>query len=124
MTVLKRYAESLELFDRYLAIEEKLGASNDPEYATALADSARPLLALNRTKEALDRLERAVTLLPFEKGNVRRGANARFALAEALWAAKGDRTRARSLALEAAGKLKRGREFEKVEAWLGAHPLQ
>lgn len=110
------------MFDRYLATQDKLGAANDPEYASALADSASPLLKLRRTREALARLERAVALLPVAKGNLQRGAKARFALADALWASGGDRARARSLALEASATARREKDAGKIDAWLLAHP--
>ena len=116
---LKLHAEALENYDRYLGVEDKVGGGG-PEYAIAIAESARPLLALGRTKEALARLERAVALMPWEKGNHPRAALVHFALADALWTSGGDQARARTLATEALHRMK-PKDAAVVEAWLAKH---
>lgn len=112
---LKRMAEAFEGFERYLVGEEKLGAAG-PDYALALADSAQPLLALGKGKEALERLERAVKLLPIDKNaHPRAGHVLLLLLADALWSS--DKARARDLAAQAAVTVGR----EQVDAWLAKH---
>ncbi len=121
VAALKQPGEALELFDRYLKIEEKLGAA-DPEYASALADSAGPLLSLRRTDEAHQRLERAVALLPLAKENFVRGARARLALADARFGEPAQRARVRTLVTEVAAKVPPGKDADRLQAWLLAHP--
>jgi tetratricopeptide (TPR) repeat protein len=114
-----RWKESLEQYDRYLAVGEHLDSMRDPDYAFALAQSAEPLEHLGRAAEAVERLERAVTLLPLDKGNRHRAATARFMLAQAL--PKSGKGRARNLALEARAELEnegRGAEVKQVDTWL------
>jgi tetratricopeptide (TPR) repeat protein len=121
---MKRYPEALEIFESYLALMDRKHLEKEPEYAAALTDSAGVLNAQGRHREAVERLERAVSLLPIERAGPRRAAAARFALADALWAAHGDHERARGLASEARdiyAKGSRAADAERVGAWLAAH---
>jgi eukaryotic-like serine/threonine-protein kinase len=125
LEMLGKHREALDLFEKDLAIMDRKGLEHDPEYAAALTDSARVLKAQGHAAEATERLERAVSLLPMGKGNPRRVAAARFALAEVLWAQKGDHTRAKQLAADAHTEYlsaSRQAEAEHVAAWIGAHP--
>ena len=105
-------------------MEEKLGATGDTDYAKALVRSAQVLLALGRARDGLERLERAARLLDSPKVYPPASADAKLALADALWTAGNDRPRARALALEAQGvyaKHQRSRESAAAEKWLQAH---
>ncbi len=117
----RRWAEALELYDRYLSIEEGLGGSADADFALALAESARPLKELGREREAFERLERAVGIVPPERGNHRRAGQIRFLLADALW--EKDKARSRQVALQARAELEqagRKSELETLDGWLKA----
>ncbi len=121
---LKQYPEALASYERFLAVEEKLGATLDTDYAKGLVKSAQVLQALGRSRDGLERLERAVRLLDSPKVYPPAAAGAKLALAEALWAPGGDRPRARALALEAQGiyaKHRRSKEAAEAERWLQAH---
>jgi tetratricopeptide (TPR) repeat protein/tRNA A-37 threonylcarbamoyl transferase component Bud32 len=121
---MNHYPEALEIFESYLALMDRKRLEHDPEYAAALTDSAQVLNAQGRHREAVERLERAVSLLPLDRASPRKAAAARFALAEALWAAHGDHERARRLASEAQdvyAKGSRPADADRVGAWLTAH---
>jgi tetratricopeptide (TPR) repeat protein len=121
---LDRHADALELLDRIVAALARKGGDRDTDIASALIESAHVLQELGRSREAVDRLERAVGLLPLEKGDSRRAAMARFALAEALWANGGDHGRARQLAVEAKqsyAKASRANEAQHIVDWLKTH---
>jgi hypothetical protein len=122
---LKQYPAALDHYDRFLAVEEKLGATGDTDYARGLAKSASVLLAMGRTHDALERLERAVRLLDSPKVYPKATADAKLALADALWKAGEDHPRARALALDAQAayaKLSRKDDAARAEKWLQAHP--
>ncbi len=117
-------AEAVATLDEYLAASTKKGACETADCAAAWVHGGRALLALRRKPEALARLEKGLALLGTVEGNERLKAESRLALADALWATGGDRTRARALAEKArAGfeSLRRSGDVQAAEAWLAAH---
>jgi hypothetical protein len=91
----------------------------------ALVAQGRALVALDRAPEAVERLERAHTGLTASKdASASARAEAKLELAKALWAAKRDRDRARTLATEARTLVSGGEDPEglaEIEAWLADH---
>jgi tetratricopeptide (TPR) repeat protein len=121
-----RAAEALVAYDRFVSAEEGLGATQDPEYAMALGEGGRVLKKLDRGPAAVERLERAVGLLPLDKGNLRRAATVRFMLAEVLVTDPQARQRAKTLALaarDAYDTAHRPTDAKRVDQWLEAHQL-
>jgi eukaryotic-like serine/threonine-protein kinase len=123
-----RNEEGLAWHERALAIRTRVLGEEHPRVGLSHAAVADALLVLGRADEALPHAERGVALLAHSSTEPHDLASARFALAMALWEAKGgrDRARARSQA-EAALELMRtrgsgGRDSDKaIEAWLAAH---
>jgi tetratricopeptide (TPR) repeat protein len=115
-----RPAEALEELQNAVAVAERAGAPGDPLLAEPLLGVAEAFLALGRPAEAVPALERLFTV-PLE-GELRpRGESM---LARALWAAGGDRDRARALALDARTGFAGDRvELARLDAWLGAHRI-
>ena len=92
----------------------------------ALEGLGRIALAEKRPRDAIAPLERANELLQTIPRVPDKAASIRFLLAQALWDAKGDRTRAVELATVArAGYEKAGPRFtperDAVDAWLASH---
>jgi len=115
----KKWREALAELDHYLQLQEALGASGEPDTVLALAESGEALAELGRGPEALERLEKAVALLPLEKANHHRSATARLLLARAL--AASDKERAKRLALEARTEFELAQRedgVKRVDAWL------
>ncbi|MCH9688307.1 MAG: tetratricopeptide repeat protein, partial [Deltaproteobacteria bacterium] len=128
---LRRAAARYGQGDRDAAVRLQSAALQD--IGPALEANAHPtigdLIALGRAalrakhpNDALAPLERAVEAAVAHEVDDRL-ATARLVLAEALWASKTDRVRARTLAREAAAREPTdGEAATKAQAWLDAHP--
>ena len=124
LNALGRPAEALEVFQRALAGWELQLGPDHPFVAYPLTGIGRADLALGRAREAVPPLERALRVR--QRGGVEETvlAETRFALAQALWEAGGDRVRARALAGEASAAYAHASDaahVATVEAWLAAH---
>lgn len=120
-------AEALVAFQRALEINDKRFGTSYPDSLDALLGTGEALVALGRPTEAFPALERALHFVESSDSSAWSLAEARFAMAEALWDTGRDRPRARQLAAAAhagmadvhnamAGKL--GVE---IDAWIAAH---
>ncbi|MGZ3426110.1 MAG: tetratricopeptide repeat protein [Polyangia bacterium] len=121
-------AEALAAFQRALAINERRFGADYADSLDALLGIGESLVALGRPREALAPIERARRLAESGEQNQWGLAEARFALAEALWSSGGDRARARRLAVDArAGMAAESNSLAKrllieIDAWLARHP--
>jgi serine/threonine-protein kinase len=120
-------AEALAAFQRALAINEQRFGPDYADSFDAMLGVGRSLVALGRAREALAPLERALKLITTGEPNEWGAADARFALAEALWASGGDRTRAHQLATDARAGMApvsnaiARRQLAEIDAWLAQH---
>jgi tetratricopeptide (TPR) repeat protein/predicted Ser/Thr protein kinase len=120
--------EALSLCDRALEAQEKDPTSISPDRVyewDALRCRGEALLATGRAQQALAPLERSVALLRREwPGDL---ALARFALARAIDASKGDKARALSLAQQARDELAELPDFRAhvaaIDKWLASRRL-
>src|SRR5262249_41444495 len=113
-------ALALPLLERALALREKAVGPDQAETAEERSARAECRLALGRAREAVGEEERAWAALS-EPGAL---AGARFVLARALRAARGDEVRARQLAEQARDYFAgagagRADELRQVTSWLG-----
>jgi tetratricopeptide (TPR) repeat protein len=106
--------------ERALAIRQKVLGNDHPLVADVLSRLGRVHNARRQFGEALPRLERAVAIFEHHPADPEWQAEARFALACALWDSGRDRARARTLALAARDHL-HGSELTELEAWLTMH---
>ena len=98
---LRAYAQAEAALRRAIAIaDSKLGPSNG-RTAPVLLELGELLLERGRAREALPLLERSLAQTPRSEGDATELGKRRFALARALWDARGDRRRARQLAEQA-----------------------
>ncbi|HEY2903387.1 MAG TPA: serine/threonine-protein kinase [Polyangia bacterium] len=117
---LRASQESLRIFAGILPADKAWNAF-------PLTGMGYALLALSRSKEALDPLERALKIREKAEAGPREMAQTRFALAQALWQSGGSRPRAVSLARVArADYVRQGSEAAKVSerqivSWLASH---
>jgi eukaryotic-like serine/threonine-protein kinase len=124
LTQLGQHARARADLERALAIWKSHGAS--PTFVGfGLLDMGRLELAEGRVAQARETLERALDLLHASDPPTR--AEAEFALAEALWAAPGDRARAGALAEKARATLAATpgarRKVGRIDAWLAAQRI-
>ena len=119
---LGEYDAALALRRRALAIHEAAGKPT-PQLAAALLGLGETQLLAGRPAAAIEPLERALPLLGADEHRVLL-AGVRFALARALWEARGDRVRALALAGQAraalAGAPEQDASLREVDAWLAA----
>ena len=121
-------AEALAAFQRSLAINDKRFGTDYADSLDDLLGIGESLVALDRPRDALPTIERALHLAESGEPSAWGIAEARFALAEALWASGGDRARARSLAAQArAGMAAEHNELAQdqlaeIDAWIAQHP--
>lgn len=94
-----RPSEALDLYHRDLEVVEKSG--NGPETAAAQTGLGVALIGLGRAPEALMLLDAALQWREANDPNQRELADTRFGVARALVGSRGDRARARSLAVRA-----------------------
>ncbi|PCC68639.1 Serine/threonine protein kinase [Nannocystis exedens] len=117
--------EALKLFARALASQEQVLGPDHPSLAHSLLGRAEALTALGRAAEAVPALERALAIREASQVQPEELAEARFALARALWDG-GDRPRARALAEQAATTYPEApgtaAARAKVRDWLASHP--
>jgi tetratricopeptide (TPR) repeat protein len=135
---LNNYGEVLSELGRHreaeVALRETLHLMNarfGPEShyrAYPMVPLGNTLVATGRAREAVTLLEEAVRLRERGEHNRSLVAEARFALARALWESKADRARACTLAAAAREDYAKNPGFDKqiaaVTAWLAAHPSQ
>ena len=120
-------AEALAAFERALAINDKRFGPGYVDSFDALLGKGKALTALGRPKDALPSIEQALTIATTGDPSEWSAADARFALAEALWDSGGDRTRARALAAEARKGMTTvsdstaQRDLAEIDAWIAAH---
>ena len=120
-------ADALAAFERALAINERRFGPDYADSLDALLGVGESLVALGRFKEARAPIERALALAGGGEKSAWGLAEARFALAEALWGSGGDRTRAHRLAVDArAGMAAESnsiaqRQVAEIDAWLAQH---
>jgi tetratricopeptide (TPR) repeat protein/tRNA A-37 threonylcarbamoyl transferase component Bud32 len=121
---LHRYAEAREAFRRALAIFERELGFDHANLAYPLLGIGNSYLDEGRPGEAIPFLERALAVREKGEPELARVADARFALARALWEARGDRRRAASLATaarETYARLGIRSSETEVAGWLRAH---
>ncbi|MEW5743385.1 MAG: tetratricopeptide repeat protein [Myxococcota bacterium] len=119
-----RPAEALAALQRFQAMAEKLELTGGRDAVESHRQLAAALVALGRPEEALPVLERALDRLQTVEANHTLRAEVRLALANALWATKGDQARARELAEEAAQGFTFSQHADgqkRALAWLEAH---
>ena len=121
-----KHAAALPLHREALAIHEKAAGEDSRQIVPSLLGVGEALLGTGRAADATAILERAVVILEDGEGEPSRLAEARFALARALWQSGEDRGRAGELAAaalaayEAAGERGRARRDE-IEGWQVRH---
>ena len=117
-------AEALALDTRARGILEAAGEAPS-ELAVPLLGLAETHLLARRPAAAVASLELALPLLGAGDEQRERLARVRFALARALWEARGDRARARALAEQAREGLAAaptpGEALQEVDAWIASH---
>jgi tetratricopeptide (TPR) repeat protein len=112
-------------FQRTLPLAEKAFGATHPQVARPLVGIGRVYLRRHQEKNALAPLRQAVAILEPNPGDGAELAEARFTLAEALWAS-GERANARALATAAVqgcvhGGVRAARWATKIESWLADH---
>jgi tetratricopeptide (TPR) repeat protein len=121
---LGRPAEGLPYGRDALSMEAQVGPDH-PFVTFPLVVIGRALTALGRGAEAVAPLQRALRIREADGLDQRLIAEARFALARALWDADVDHARARRLATQARdayANAKDAQDAATVDAWLAAHP--
>jgi tetratricopeptide (TPR) repeat protein len=119
LTMQGRYQEALRRLERGLVLREKVLGREHPEVSLALLSLGELHLARGRPAEALPLLERARAHV-YAKDE----SDVAFALARALWDARKDRPRARSLATQARDQWQQRnnpRKLAEVSRWLRTH---
>jgi tetratricopeptide (TPR) repeat protein len=115
----KRFDDALRVCSRARTLDEARLGANHPDLAYDLACLGEARLGLGDARGAVALLERAVELgRPLQPDD---RARAEFALARALWAAGGDRARARALAAAAAPAIRPPAQRPVIERWLAEH---
>lgn len=117
-----RHAEALVHDRQALALREKHLGAADPEISAELLDVGSDLLGLGQRAEAAALFRRALQLQAARETSPLVEAEARFALARALWPSRRDRAEAARLCDEArAGYERAGRaareDLARLEAW-------
>jgi tetratricopeptide (TPR) repeat protein len=118
----RRYEEAASRFRRAVAIAER--ASPDmPDHALALVHLGETYLITGRARDALPLLARAVAVMETHEVELDDRADARFALARALWEAGTDRKLALAVAASASDDYRaagegRKDDWDRVSAWL------
>jgi tetratricopeptide (TPR) repeat protein/predicted Ser/Thr protein kinase len=113
-------------FERAVKIFEDALGPKHPYVVTPLLGIGQVHLARHQAASAIVPLERALAIAEAKPGDGFELAEARFALARALWDSGQDRERAKALATWAlatykAAGLRGSRELPAVEAWLARH---
>jgi predicted Ser/Thr protein kinase len=124
LTQIGRHDDAIAEQKVAIAMYEKLGDDGLPRLAPALADLAGFELDANRPERALPIAERAVKVGESRPADANPSdlADARFALAAALWDVKGgDRVRAKKLALQARDAEADPTRKAAIVDWLAKH---
>jgi len=127
LRALHKPADALAAFQRAIEINERRFGPDYADSFDALLGVGQSLVALGREREALAPIERVLKMATSGEPNVWGAAEARFALAKALWGSGGDRTRARALAVEARAGMAEvanavaRRQLAEIDAWLAQH---
>ena len=118
--------EALQVAERSLQIREKVMPPNSSDLAYSLENIGQAYLGLRKPQEAVTALERALQIHDKNRHDLGDTAEARFALARALWEGGRDRKRAGALAEQA----RQGYEHNKdekhlavVKKWQQDHPV-
>jgi len=120
----RRFDEAIAVYRESLAIKQRTLRPDHPDLAVSREGIGQSLLSLGRTREAAAELELALKLGGSEP-SLR--AEARFALARALWALGKNRARARELSTgaradyQAAGRPEKASE---VQRWMEARDAE
>lgn len=119
-----RLDEAVAEQKRAIAILDRVGPEAENRIVSALTELAEYELARNKPAVALPHAERAVALASKrpDDANPAELADARFALARALWDTRGDRVRARKLVGDASTGMVDPEKRKALDAWLAAHP--
>ncbi|HVE87003.1 MAG TPA: tetratricopeptide repeat protein, partial [Myxococcales bacterium] len=118
------YAEALEEAQRSLKIREKVLPSTSMILALSLENIGQAQLSLRKPLDAIPNLEKAVGLYDRNGQEPSESAEARFALARALWDGNRDRRRAVALAEQARSGYEAKKDTEHVRGvteWQQAH---
>ena len=121
-----RWAEAMVYSRHAIDLYQTAGRTPDSRMSFPLRLMGLSLIQLGRPNLAIAPLERALLLHGTSRYDRNEIPKTRLALARALWESRGDRTRARRLALEAKAELlgsDRGEtvEFQEVTEWLSSH---
>jgi tetratricopeptide (TPR) repeat protein len=126
---LGRGREGVAVFERALAMAEKIKSEHNYETGAARAGLGASYVALGQPERALISLEQARRIMPVE-GNEDVIAQIDLDLAKALWSLTPRRSRALMLARQARDLLRahplgalRARHTREVEAWLAQHDV-
>lgn len=124
-----KHAEALKYHQKALAIVRRLAGRDHPDLAESLTGIGRARVGLGEASKAVEPLEQALGIYKGRDLDPARIADARFALAQALWKLKRDRRRARDLARQARDGYTRRvrrykRELDQVNAWLTARGIR
>jgi serine/threonine protein kinase/tetratricopeptide (TPR) repeat protein len=105
---LARFSEAIERFQRAAALYERAGGPDHPDLAQALTAIGEAHLAAASPEPAIAPLERAVAIRDKGEANAVEAAQARYLLAQALWASRPRRGRDRPRALRLAAAASAG----------------
>jgi tetratricopeptide (TPR) repeat protein len=119
------FAKAKGLLERALVIKEASLGADHPSLVHTLTNLSRAEFELGEPGPALEHAERSLAICEANDANEEQFAETRLAVARALWAGDGDRTRARELAeqsLEAYRTIEGSEDsIADVEAWLATH---
>ncbi len=120
-------AEALAAFQRALVINDHRFGPSYVDSFDALLGEGKSLTSLGRPNDALAPIEKALEIATSGDPSDWSAADARFALAQALWDSGGDRKRARELAAAArtgmatVSDATAQRDLAEIDAWIAAH---
>ena len=123
LNALRRYGDARDSFETARSIWEHEFGLNNFNVSYALTGVGQSYLSEGRPENAIEPLERAYEIRKSQYVEPSRRAETAFALAQALWETRRDPGRAKALAEEARGALKRSAATDRlreVEAWLSA----
>jgi tetratricopeptide (TPR) repeat protein/predicted Ser/Thr protein kinase len=123
LTLTGKHDEAIAEQDKGIALYESMGENGQVRLAPALADLAGMHLDANHPERALPIAERAVRVAEARPADANPGdlADARFALAAALWGTHGDRVRAKKLAEQARDAQPDAEKKAATVKWLAEH---
>jgi eukaryotic-like serine/threonine-protein kinase len=119
-----KFKDALAAADAFIGVAAKINAEKTPDHANALRFAGRALVELKRPKEAAERLEKALQVAGKLPGHQVLKAELQLQLAQALWDAGEERTRAQALAAAALAlfdSAQRAEGSRRAKAWVEAH---